>query len=39
MRTPRGRVATQMAYQHFGLRAPQRADMAPIPDLFDPPPG
>ena len=38
MRTPRGRVATQMAYQHFGLRPPRRADSAPIPDLFDPPP-
>ncbi|MGB5736084.1 MAG: Holliday junction branch migration DNA helicase RuvB [Thiohalocapsa sp.] len=37
MRTPRGRVATQMAYQHLGLRPPQRTDAAPMPDLFDPP--
>jgi Holliday junction DNA helicase RuvB len=22
MRTPRGRVATQLAYQHFGITAP-----------------
>src|SRR5438045_2017662 len=28
-RTPRGRVATQLAYQHFGVRAGQR------PSLFD----
>ena len=30
-RTPRGRMATQLAYQHFGLRAggPQK------PGLFD----
>ncbi len=24
MRTPRGRMATQLAYQHFGLRMPER---------------
>ena len=37
MRTPRGRVATQAAYQHFGL-APQRdvpGAQLPIRDLFD----
>ncbi len=34
MRTPRGRVATQAAYLHFGL-APQ-ADAQPVGrDLFD----
>ena len=38
MRTPRGRVATQMAYQHLGLRPPRRAEAAPVPDLFDTPP-
>jgi len=32
-RTPRGRVATQRAYDHFGLRRP-----APSPDLFELPP-
>jgi len=25
MRTPRGRVVTANAYQHFGLKAPQEA--------------
>ena len=24
LRTPRGRMATQYAYQHFGLKAPER---------------
>ncbi|BBL71221.1 Holliday junction branch migration DNA helicase RuvB [Methylogaea oryzae] len=32
MRTPRGRVATRMAYLHFGLEAPRAA--APSEDLF-----
>ena len=27
MRTPRGRVATRSAWQHFGLRAPERRDI------------
>jgi len=27
MRTPRGRVATLSAYQHFGLKAPKRAEL------------
>jgi Holliday junction DNA helicase RuvB len=31
MRTPRGRIATPLAYQHFGLHAPARAN----PTLFD----
>ncbi|MGB5834410.1 MAG: Holliday junction branch migration DNA helicase RuvB [Thiohalocapsa sp.] len=38
MRTPRGRVATQMAYQHFGLRPTRGTDGPPIQDLFDSPP-
>ena len=33
MRTPRGRMATQLAYRHFGLPAPARAS-ANTPDLF-----
>lgn len=33
MRTPRGRLATQLAYRHFGLPAPARAS-AETPDLF-----
>jgi Holliday junction DNA helicase RuvB len=33
MRTPRGRLATQLAYRHFGLQAPARAS-AETPDLF-----
>ncbi|HET7649376.1 MAG TPA: Holliday junction branch migration DNA helicase RuvB [Gammaproteobacteria bacterium] len=32
MRTARGRVATRLAYQHFGLTPPRRD---PVPDLFD----
>ena len=34
MRTPRGRMATQSAYQHFGLRATQ-ATASVAADLFD----
>ncbi len=37
VRTPRGRMATQRAYRHFGLATPHRAE-APIADLFEPPP-
>ena len=33
MRTPRGRLATQLAYRHFGLPAPARASVD-TPDLF-----
>ena len=33
MRTPRGRMATALAYRHFGLRAPARSE-ADVPDLF-----
>ncbi|HEX4870877.1 MAG TPA: Holliday junction branch migration DNA helicase RuvB, partial [Nevskiaceae bacterium] len=37
MRTPRGRMAGKLAYQHYGLRAPNRLDS---PDLFaEPGPG
>ncbi|MEA1157543.1 Holliday junction DNA helicase RuvB C-terminal domain-containing protein, partial [Klebsiella pneumoniae] len=31
-RTPRGRVATASAYQHFGLGAPKSG---PVRDLWD----
>ena len=34
VRTPRGRMATQSAYRHFGL-APPRREAAPMGDLFD----
>ncbi|RLT89876.1 MULTISPECIES: Holliday junction branch migration DNA helicase RuvB [unclassified Ketobacter] len=34
MRTPRGRVATRTAYQHFGLNPPREAS-PPTPDLFN----
>lgn len=33
MRTPRGRVATRTAYQHFGLNPP-RESSSPTSDLF-----
>jgi Holliday junction DNA helicase RuvB len=35
MRTPRGRVATRAAFQHFGLRPPRRDDAPFMPDLFE----
>lgn len=37
MRTPRGRMATQNAYQHFGLKMPKvRQELQEsLPDLFD----
>ena len=38
-RTPSRRMATQTAYQHFGLRPPQgrltQQDLQPTGDLFD----
>ncbi len=35
MRTPRGRVATRTAYQHFGLRLPESStESSPERDLF-----
>ena len=34
MRTPRGRVATQAAYRHFGLAPPDNA-LGGTPDLFE----
>ena len=37
VRTPRGRMATQSAYRHFGMAQPQR-DGGPIGDLFEQPP-
>ena len=33
-RTPRGRIATQTAYRHFGLPQPRRSS---TPDLWDEP--
>jgi Holliday junction DNA helicase RuvB len=35
MRTPRGRVATRSAYQHFGLAPPRSEATAAIRDLFE----
>lgn len=35
MRTPRGRVATNSAYQHFGLQNKQQANKPDMIDLFD----
>ena len=32
MRTPRGRMAGKLAYQHYGLKPPERAG---VPDLFE----
>jgi Holliday junction DNA helicase RuvB len=34
-RTSRGRIATRLAYQHFGLEPPARADTSGTPSLFD----
>jgi Holliday junction DNA helicase RuvB len=36
MRTPRGRVATPMAWQHVGLEAPSPAGSGGQPGLFEP---
>ena len=35
MRTPRGRMATRHAYEHFGLPAPVTADSLPLFDVTD----
>jgi Holliday junction DNA helicase RuvB len=37
MRTPRGRMATRNAYQHFGLKVPKQLDTGSVPnmDMFD----
>ena len=40
LRTPRGRMATRNAYQHFGMPVPRQLDNRStvterIPDLFD----
>lgn len=36
MRTPRGRVATRLAYQHFGLKVPEKANTSATLNLFEP---
>ena len=33
MRTPRGRMATRTAYQHFGLNVPKQLDTENVPNL------
>ncbi len=33
-RTPRGRIATKLAYQHLGLEPPRRASLPGMPSLF-----
>lgn len=35
MRTPRGRVATKIAYLHFGLQPPAKSNINETPDLFN----
>lgn len=35
LRTPRGRIATKYAYQHFGLRAPERLTIPQSANLFE----
>lgn len=35
LRTPRGRIATQFAYQHFGLAVPERVGDSPNISLFE----
>jgi Holliday junction DNA helicase RuvB len=35
MRTPRGRMATMQAYQHYGLHAPEKLSAAQSMNLFD----
>jgi len=34
MRTPRGRIAGRMAYQHYGLKPPRELEARIAPDLF-----
>jgi holliday junction DNA helicase RuvB len=34
-RTPRGRVATKLAYRHFGMEPPVRSAVAGMPSLFE----
>lgn len=38
LRTPRGRVATRLAYQHFGLKVPEKANTPSTLNLFEPEP-
>jgi Holliday junction DNA helicase RuvB len=35
MRTPRGRIATRNAYQHFGLKVPRQLEAEATIDLFE----
>jgi Holliday junction DNA helicase RuvB len=35
MRTPRGRIATQQAYLHFGLKVPEKAGLQKNPGLLE----
>lgn len=35
MRTPRGRIATRFAYQHFGLKVPERIDVQQKLDVVE----
>lgn len=35
LRTPRGRVVTQLAYSHFGLKAPERMQLVQNASLFE----
>ncbi|MGQ0529325.1 MAG: Holliday junction branch migration DNA helicase RuvB [Panacagrimonas sp.] len=35
MRTPRGRMAGRLAYQHYGLKPPDRPPLPEVPDLFE----
>jgi Holliday junction DNA helicase RuvB len=37
MRTPRGRIAGRLAYQHYGLKPPRELEARIIPDLFEGP--
>ncbi len=36
VRTPRGRMVTRSAYQHFGLKRPQEQDQLPLSDGHEP---
>jgi Holliday junction DNA helicase RuvB len=37
MRTPRGRIAGRLAYQHYGLKPPRELEARITPDLFEGP--
>ena len=34
-RTSRGRIATRLAYVHFGIELPASREKPDVPDLFD----